>query len=409
MRQCAAIAAPDGSALTISISTALAPAHIPLGDRVGAGDGQEAPLSSTVLNMSESSSRRWPRAASLAVTATAAPMLALTAAGQATGAARPTRPIAGKVSHLTYGSGPSAHPYLVYTPRRYRPDQRLPLIVMLHGCETTAYQQMEANLYNPLADRQHFVVAYPDVDAAEAAQPGVTRNCWQFPSPQDWQRGEGDDAAVAGITRAIIKTWNINRQRVYLMGMSAGAFLTADMAATYPDLYAAVGENAGADYSDWECLLQAKGTPPITVTSQNAYAEMGSRARIVPKIVIGGDADQGVPPACADRALAQSLRTDNLVIDRSQTKPISLTPANVVQRQKPGGYRYAVRNYLDQHGCLIGQRYLVHGMNHFWSGGSSNPKWKDFTDPKGPSAAVASWRFFSRFTLRDTGDPCRAG
>jgi poly(hydroxyalkanoate) depolymerase family esterase len=352
--------------------------------------------------MSKSSFSRWRRPATL-IAAGVGLTLALASSGQATVAVGPTP---GRVSHLTYGSGASAHPYLIYTPRGYQAGQRLPLIVMLHGCQTTAYQQMEANLYNPLADREHFVVAYPDVDAAEAAQPGVTRNCWQFSNPPDWQRGQGDGAAVAGITRSIIKAWNVNRQRVYLMGMSAGSFLTADMAATYPDLYAAVGENAGADYSDWKCLLQAKGTPPITVTSQNAYAQMGPRARIVPKIVIGGDVDQAVPPACADRALAQSLRTDNLAIDHSQTKPISLTPARVVQRQKPGGYNYAVRNYLDQHGCLIGQRYLVHGMNHFWSGGSSNPKLQNFTDPKGPSAAVASWKFFSRFTLRNTADPC---
>lgn len=154
--------------------------------------------------------------------------------------------------------------------------------------------------------------------------------------------------------------------------------------------------------------VPGQGAPPITVTARDAFNEMGARARIVPKIVIGGDADQGVPPACADRALEQSLRTDNLIIGHSQTKPISLTPATVIHRHKPGGYRYAVRNYIDQNGCLIGQRYLVHGMNHFWSGGSSNPKWKDFTDPKGPSAAVASWSFFSRFTLRNTAHPCRA-
>jgi hypothetical protein len=178
------------------------------------------------------------------------------------------------------------------------------------------------------------------------------------------------------------------------------------MAATYPDLYAAVGENAGADYEDWKCLLHATGTPPITMTAQDAYSAMGPRRRIVPKIVIGGDADQAVPPSCADRALEQSLRTDNLVIDHSQTGPLSLGPASVVHRQKPGGHSYTISNYVDQHGCLIGQRYLVHGMNHFWSGGSSDPKYMNWTDPKGPSAAIASWNFFSRFTLSNTADPC---
>jgi poly(hydroxyalkanoate) depolymerase family esterase len=338
----------------------------------------------------------------MAIAVTAVLMLALPAASQAS-------PAPGTVSSLSYTSGGNVFPYLVYTPKGYQPGQRLPLLVMAHGCETTAYQQMEANLYNPLADRKHFVVAYPDVDKVETEQQGPTRNCWQYPSPLDWQRGEGDDAAVAGITHSIMKAWNIEPQRVYLMGMSAGAFLTADMAATYSDLYAAVGENAGADYEDWECTLQSSAALPVTKTAQDAYTEMGPRARVVPKIVIGGDADQGIPPACADQALQQSLRTNNLVIDHQQTKPISLTPELVQHRQKPGGYSYTISTYLDQHGCVVGQRYLVHGMNHFWSGGSSNPEWKSWTDPKGPSAAVASWDFFSRYTLANTSRPCSPG
>jgi poly(hydroxyalkanoate) depolymerase family esterase len=316
-------------------------------------------------------------------------------------------PKPGTVTSLSYGSGANAHPYLVYTPTGYTPKRKLPLLVMLHGCETTAYQQMEASLYNPLADRKHFVVAYPDIDAIEAAQPGPTRNCWQYPNPLDWHRGEGDDLAVAGITLAVTKRWHIDSHRVYLMGMSAGAFLTADMAATYPDLYAAAGENAGADYEDWECTIQSTASLPVTTTAQDAYREMGPRARIVPKIVIGGDADQGIPPKCADKALQQSLRTNNLVIDGSQTKPISLIPATVQHKQKPGGYSYTVSTYVDQYRCTIGQRYLVHGMNHFWSGGSSDPKWAVWTDPKGPSAAVASWSFFSHFTLANTARPCK--
>jgi poly(hydroxyalkanoate) depolymerase family esterase len=316
-------------------------------------------------------------------------------------------PIPGSAQDFTYGSGQTVFPYIVYTPRHWRPSDRMPLLVMLHGCQTTAYEQMEANLYNPLADKQGFVVAYPDTDATENAQPGPLARCWQFPLPADWTRGEGDGAVVAAITHAVMSGWNINPQRVYVMGMSAGAFLSADVAAEYPDLFAASGENAGSAYADPTCLFQSTVSLPVETSAQLAFQQEGTRARVVPRIVIGGDADQGVPPACADKALQQSLRTNNLVIDGSQTAPISLTPKSVQKGQVPGGYSYTVSNYLDKHGCLIGQRVLVHGMNHFWSGGSSNPKWANFTDPKGPSAAVASWNFFSHFTLRNTAWSCR--
>jgi poly(hydroxyalkanoate) depolymerase family esterase len=307
-------------------------------------------------------------------------------------------PAPGQTQDFTYGSGPTSHGYIVHTPRGWTAGDRMPLLVVLHGCQTSAYQQMEASLFNPLADEKGFVVVYPDTDAVENAQPGPLVRCWQFYLPQDSKRGQGDGAVIAGITRRVMSGWHIDRQRVYVMGMSAGAFLSADLAAEYPDVYAASGENAGGAYADPGCLVGGQGLP-VATTATLAFEEMGPRARVVPRIVIGGDADTGVTPACADNALLQSLRTDNLVIDGRQTGPIRLVPSSIQTGQVPGGHSYTVSNYVDKHGRLIGQRYLVHGMNHYWSGGSSNPEWADFTDPKGPSAALASWQFLSRFTL----------
>ena len=241
---------------------------------------------------------------------------------------------------LSHGSGLSKYPYRVYTPKGWTPTSHMPLYVMVHGCQTTAEQQERANLLDPLADAKGFVVVYPDTNAIENAQPGPTARCWQFPSPLNWLRGHGDVAAVAAITQEVIADWGIDRQRVYVMGMSAGSFLSADLAATYPDLYAASGENAGGAYADGTCLVQSVVALPAPLSATLARSAMGRRARVVPRIVIGGDADQGIPPACADKALEQSLRTNNLVLSGKQTAPISLTPASVAAGQVPHGRRY---------------------------------------------------------------------
>jgi poly(hydroxyalkanoate) depolymerase family esterase len=315
-------------------------------------------------------------------------------------------PDPGSTETFTYGSGPLTNPYIVYTPTTYHRGRPAPLLVMVHGCQTTAEQQMRANLYNQLAERERFVVLYPDVDAGATLQPGPTARCWRFPSPASWVRDQGDAAALAGMTRAVMSRWRIDPERVYMMGMSAGSFMTSIMAAAYPDLYAAVGLMAGGAYADPSCLLGNPVTTPVQVSAQAAYEEMGPRARVVPRLVIGGDADAGVPPACADKALEQGLRTNNLVVSGSQDAPIALTPASTRDDHKRGGYDYTVKTYLDPAGCVIGERWVVHGMNHFWSGGSSDPKWANWTDPKGPSGADASWRFFSRYRKSDTGMPC---
>lgn len=312
----------------------------------------------------------------------------------------------GTTQRFTYGSGAAAYPYLVYVPASYDGARAAPLVVMTHGCQTTAEQQMRANLYNAVAEREGIVMLYPDVDPLEAAQPGPLARCWEFFNPLSWHRDSGDARAIAAMTRAVMRRWHIDAQRVYMVGMSAGSFMTSIMAAAYPDLFAAVGIMAGGAYADAPCVLGNPITVPVGVSAQLARAEMGRRARVVPRIVMGGDSDRGIVPACADKALEQGLRTDNLVLGDRQDAPIALTPAAVREEPKAGGYSSTVRTYRDPAGCVIGERWLIHGMDHYWSGGSSDPSLKSWTDPKGPSGAEVTWRFLSRYTKASTAMPC---
>ena len=332
-------------------------------------------------------------------------VLALLTGLPAAAAAAPDPPDPGQTTSGTITSAGAEYDYLVYTPTTHAPGRAAPLLVMVHGCQTTAEEQMKANLYNPIAEREGFVVLYPDVDAVGRAQPGPLNQCWKFPLPTAWTRDSSDAAAIADMTRAVMATMAIDPERVYLVGMSAGGFMTSIDAAAYPDLFAAVGISAAGGYADAACLGTGTGLP-VAVSAQLAFDEMGPRARVVPRFVIGGDADVGVPQACADKALEQGLRTSNLFLSGSQVRPIALTPAAERREQKPGGYAYTVKTYRDSAGCVIGERWLVHGMNHFWSGGTTDEKYASFTDPKGPSGAEASWAFLKRFRKSDTAMPC---
>jgi poly(hydroxyalkanoate) depolymerase family esterase len=323
--------------------------------------------------------------------------------GAATAAPDPPDP--GETTSGTVTSNGTDYEYVLYTPASYVPGRAVPLVVVVHGCQTTAEQQMKASLYNRLAEREGFVVLYPDVDALGRSQPGPAHQCWKFPYPPAWTRDNSDAAAIADMTRAVMSKRAIDRERVYVIGISAGGLMTAVEAAAYPDLYAAVGIGAASAYTDWTCFTTGVGIP-VETSAELAFDQMGPRARIVPRFVIGGDADQAFPPACTAKALEQGLRTNNLVIGGSQDGPISLTPAAVRREQKPGGYAYTVMSYRDPNGCLIGENWLVHGMNHFWPGGTADPKYASFTDPKGPSGAEASWAFFKRFRKSDTAMPC---
>jgi poly(hydroxyalkanoate) depolymerase family esterase len=313
----------------------------------------------------------------------------------------------GRIQHYALGEGDSAFPYIVYTPPSYKRANKMPLVVMTHGCQTTAEEQMRSTLFNKVAKKAGFVMLYPDIDAAGTEQPGPLRNCWRFFDSASWHRDQGDAGAIAGMTRAVMARKRIDPARVYMVGMSAGGFMTSIMAAAYPDLFAAVTINAAGAYADRTCL--AIGDPvalPASLSAQLAYEEMGDRARVVPRLVMGGSADQGIPPSCADKALEQGLRTNNLVISGDQEGPISLAPASVEEVATPGRYDSTVSTYLDPAGCLIGQRWSFHGMNHFWPGGSSDPELANFTDPKAPNGAKIAWRFLRGYTKGKTSMPC---
>ena len=314
-------------------------------------------------------------------------------------------PDPGTTEQFTYDSGSGVYPYTVYVPTSYEPSAPAPLVVMTHGCQTTAEQQMRSTLYNRVAERKGFVVLYPDVTQEHVEQPGPLRRCWQWFNAESWNRDSGDAAAIDAMTRAVMGRRSIDPERVYMAGMSAGGFMTSIMAAAYPDLFAAVAVSAGGAYADPACLFVSPGIP-VEVSAQLARTEMGPRARVVPRMVIGGDSDQGISPACADKAFEQGLRTNNLVLGDRQDAPIALTPDSVEEVPKAGGYGTTVSTYRDPNGCVIGERWTVHGMNHFWPGGSTDPALKNFTDPKGPNGAKATWRFLSRYTLGSTAMPC---
>jgi len=347
---------------------------------------------------------RFARPGWLAVVACAVALLLLGPAGVATAAADRPGP-GGKTTRGVVISNGDEYPYRLYTPKSYSPRHAAPLVVAVHGCQTTAKQEQAITRYDRLAERNGFVVLSPEVDEAGRTQPGPLRQCWTFLDPNSWKRGSGDSAAIADMTRAIMAKRSIARGRVYLAGISAGGLMASVEAAAYPDLYAAVAVMSSSAYADWTCFTSGVGIP-VETSAQLAFEEMGSRARVVPTFVLGGDADPAFPWSCTEKALEQGLRTDNLVLGGSQEGPISLEPAKIRRGQKPGGHSYTVRIYRDPAGCRVGESWRIHGMGHFWSGGTTDPAYDGYTDVKGPSAAKATWTFFERYRKSAAAMPC---
>jgi len=280
-------------------------------------------------------------------------------------------PGAGEFLRRSYRNEAGICQYRLYVPSGYR-GEPAPLVVLLHGCKQSPEDFAAGTRMNAHAERLGWLVAYPEQSSAANGS-----RCWNWFRPADQQRGRGEPALVAGITRQVMNDFAIDPARVYVAGLSAGGAAAAIMGSAYPDLYAGVGIHSGL-------------APGAAQDVLSAFAAMrhGGRVRpgpggtpILPMIVFHGDRDRTVNPQNAEMILAQAAA--GIELDK-----------HVARGQVPGGHAYTLTRYTDPSGRVLLESWLVHGAGHAWAGGSPEGS---YTDPNGPDATAEMFRFFASY------------
>lgn len=290
-------------------------------------------------------------------------------------------PGAGRFVTGSYTNGAGTRGYKLYIPSGST-GEPLPLLVMLHGCTQSADDFAAGTHMNELAESGEFLVVYP-----EQAQNANISKCWNWFQAGDQQRDRGEPSIIAGITRQVSETHPVDKGRIYVAGMSAGGAMAVIMAATYPDLYAAVGVHSGLAYGAAHDMASAfnamrQGGSDIARVFPRAVEAEGAvdLAGPVPTIVFHGDRDGTV-----------HQRNGEQVLHQWTGGAMGAPKAKVRRGQESGGHAYTRSVYESADGEPVAERWLVHGAGHAWSGGSPRGS---YTDPQGPDASAEMVRFF---------------
>ena len=247
-----------------------------------------------------------------------------------------------------FGANPGNLRMLVHAPEPLAP--RPALVVVLHGCTQTAQAYDLGSGWSTLADAHGFALLYPEQKSANNAN-----TCFSWFDPAHTGRDKGEAASIRNMIERMVIDLNIDRDRVFVTGLSAGGAMTNVMLAAYPEVFAAGAVIAGLPYGGARNVHEAFRS--MFSGASRSGAEWGALVREAsphrgpwPKVSIWhGDADATVVPSNAQEIVKQWADVHALV-------------AHATSQETHGGHH--LRQWRDAVGELRIEEHLISGMGH---------------------------------------------
>lgn len=271
-------------------------------------------------------------------------------------------------------SGKDKRTVRVFIPKKYSTEKPAPLVIDLHGMTANGLIQDKLSQMNDIAEREGFVVAYPD---------GLNKmwRYWKLPAGPVASRLAVDDIKFLGeLIDWLVKKLSLDSKRVYVCGISNGAFMTSVLACEYADKIAAVAMVAG----------------PLTIeNSKNAKP-----ARKMPVMYFQGTEDSLVS---VDGGEIIGEKIGYLSAEENakwwaQKNGCKMEPKmEKVPDKADDGTKVTKYTYESENAPVI--FYKIEGGGHTWPGGSPQPEKMLGKTCRDIDASALMWEFFSRFKL----------
>jgi poly(hydroxyalkanoate) depolymerase family esterase len=149
-----------------------------------------------------------------------------------------------------FGSNPGNLRMFTYLPPQHAANP--PLVVVLHGCTQTAAGYDYGAGWSTLADRYGFALLLP-----EQQRSNNPNGCFNWFLPDDSRRARGEALSIRQMIETFVMDKKIDRDRVFITGLSAGGAMTSVMLACYPEVFAGGAIIAGLPYGAASNVQQA--------------------------------------------------------------------------------------------------------------------------------------------------------
>ncbi|MGO8873724.1 MAG: alpha/beta hydrolase family esterase [Acidimicrobiales bacterium] len=263
---------------------------------------------------------------------------------------------------------------IVHVPTGYRPSAPVPLVLNMHGSQSTAAQQEALTGMDATADADRFIVAYPQADIPAGA--GYEWNVpgqplfGGAPVPAD---APDDVSFLEQLVTSLGQTYCIDQNRIDATGFSGGARMASQLGCDASTTFAAVAPVSG---------LRLPSPCPST--------------RPVPVISFHGTADP-VDPYLGD---GQKCWTYSVPVAAQRWAAHNGCSANPARSQPEA--EVTLTAYSGCSGGADVELYSIVGEGHEWPGGPTLPR--TVTRLLGPqtdaiSANSVMWAFFTDHPL----------
>ncbi len=146
--------------------------------------------------------------------------------------------------------------YFIYTPKSYDSKKALPLVFAFHGYGGTAYMFMHNSGFNDLADKDGFIVVYPQGSLLNG------KGHWNVGG---WTRNSTTDDV--GFMKLLIdeikKSYDIDASKIFAAGMSNGGYMSIQLACEMGDTFRAVASVTGSMTPEMHKKCTANNEIPV--------------------------------------------------------------------------------------------------------------------------------------------------